>query len=178
MMSEISRGSKYYKNKRAFKFLKYFWAIHSIIICLDSLNFKEYICEIMAGPTISERRGLAPQESRLDDTARKAAVSEINGLIANRTGIVLEEREKLFVGKDGFEFDGRQGPDLARITYPGISADGKPYIVRTFYRGKTFSDPSFEVVYPGDFKNPGTSTQTALDEARKLLSPPQPETQP
>ncbi len=128
----------------------------------------------MAGPTLAERTGSAPKESRLDGAARRAAVSEINGLIANRSGIVPEEREKLFVGRDGFEFDGRQGPDLTRVTYPGISAEGKPYIIRTFYSGKTFSDPSFEVVYPGDFKNPGTSTQTALDEARKLLTPPPP----
>lgn len=131
----------------------------------------------MAGPTISERRGLAPQEPRLDGAARRAAVSEINDTVANRQGIPSQERDKMFAGKDGFIFDGTRGPDFTRVTFPGITSDGKPYIIRTFYSGTKFSDPSFEVVYPGDFKNPGVSSQTALDEARKLLTPPQPKDQ-
>ncbi len=131
----------------------------------------------MPGPTIAERQGLAPQEPRLDGGERKTAVQEINDAIAARAGITQEQRAGYFTGKDGFEFDGRRGLDLTRVTFPGALEDGRRYIIRTFYSGKD-GDPSFEVVFPGDFKNPGTSTQTALDEARRLLNPPKPSNQP
>ena len=131
----------------------------------------------MPGPTLAERQGLAPQEPSLDGDARRTAVHEINDAVATRAGITQEQRTGFFTGKDGFEFDGRRGLDQTRVTFPGALEDGRRYIIRTFYSGKD-SDPSFEVVYPGDFKNPGMSTQTALDEARKLLTPPPPTNQP
>ncbi len=131
----------------------------------------------MAGPSIAERRGLAPKEPPLEEELRRAAVLEINDAIAARAGITQEQRTGYFTGKDGFEFDGRRGLDLTRVTFPGALEDGRRYIIRTFYSGKD-SDPSFEVVYPGDFKNPGTSTQTVLDQARRLLNPPKPPNQP
>ncbi|MBP9716814.1 MAG: hypothetical protein KBD51_02605 [Candidatus Levybacteria bacterium] len=132
----------------------------------------------MAGPTLAERQGLAPQEPRLDGGARKSAVQEINDAVAARAGITQEQRAGYFTGKDGFEFDGRRGIDLTRVTLPGALEDGSRYIIRTFYSGKGFNEPAFEVIYPANFKNPGTSTQTALDQARSLLNPPKPSNQP
>ncbi len=129
----------------------------------------------MPGPTIAEKRGLAPQEPRLDGASRRSAVAEINDLVANRSGIEPDKRDQMYVGRDGFVFDGTKGPDLTRVTFPGTSQDGRRFIIRTFYSGKDMIDPSFEVVYPAGFQNPGTSTQTALDEARRILTPPQPE---
>lgn len=78
----------------------------------------------------------------------------------------------MITGRDGFVFDGTKGPYLTKVTFPGISADNRRFIIRTFYGGKRFDDPSFEVVYPGEYKNLGISSQNALEEARRLLTPP------
>lgn len=131
----------------------------------------------MAGSTAAERTGSgAPKEAPLDLDQRRDAVLEINGLVADRAGIAPDQRSGFFVGGDGFEYDGRLGPDQTRVSYPGISAEGNRYIIRTFYGGKKLKEPAFEVLFPFIYKNLGLSTQTALNEARKLLTPPTPNT--
>lgn len=129
----------------------------------------------MPGPTLAERTGLTPKEPQLDEALRKAAVLEINDSVAARLGITQEQRTGYFTGNYGLEFDGRRGPDLTRVTFPGATPEGNRFIIRTFHGGKRFDDPSFEILLPADFKNPGISTQTALNEVRKLLTLPQPE---
>lgn len=126
----------------------------------------------MAGPTLAERQGIALKEPQLEESQRRAAVLEINDAVAAHHGIGLEQRGGMITGRDGFMLDGTRGPDLTKVTFPGITSDGNRFIIRTFFSGKGFDDPSFEVVYPGNFKNLGISTQNALEEARKLLIPP------